>query len=180
MKNFFAGMIVGTALLFGIGKACEGPPPAPLVYTEFRVDTIMSEPDTIIQFRERIVYREIEPEYVATQEGGAEDRVEEFCKPDTVVQIVQGDTVYVEKPTLFVASAVRTTDPWLWGRQDVTIYGFDNIGDRREYAYSSYPGWQFATGNGVTFQEPRWGAFKIAFRVLTPFIAGYLTNEVIR
>jgi hypothetical protein len=180
VKSFFTGIAVGLTLMFGVARACEGPPPAPLVYTEFVVDTIVNEPDTVVQFVERIVYREVEPEYVATQPGGAEDRVEEFCTPDTVVEIVQGDTVYVKVPTLFVASAVRTTDPWLWGRQDVTVYGFDNAGDRREYAYHSFPGWQFATGNGVTFQEPRLGSVKRLFRIAVPFILGFATNEVIR
>lgn len=119
---------------------------------------------------------------MATQPAGAVDRVEDFCTPDTIIEIQNlTDTVYVAKPTLTVATAVKTNEPWLWwGNQTVEIYGFNNIGDRKEFVYHSRPGWQFAMGNGVTFQEPRFAWMKTAFKVTIPFIAGYFTNQVIR
>jgi hypothetical protein len=183
MREFIAGMVVATALTFGVGKACEGPPPAPLKYTEFIVDTIRAEPDTVPQFIERIVYVEKEPEFVATQEGGAEERLEDFCKPEIVTQIdtIQGDTVYVAVPTQMAVTAVKTTEPWLWwGNQTVDIFGFDNAGNRKEYMYHSRPGWQFATGSGIFFQEPRFAWAKTAFKIILPFATGYLTHKVIR
>jgi hypothetical protein len=180
MKSFALGLGVGLVMMFGVAKACEGPIPEPLKYTVFQVDTIVSEPDTVVQFVERIVYREVEPEYVATQEGGATDRVEEFCSPDTVVEVVQGDTVYVETPTQFVVTAVDTDAPWLWGRESVGIYGFDNAGDRREYSFRGYPGWQFATGSDVLFQEPRFGLLKNIFKIAAPFTAGYFAGCRVR
>lgn len=179
MKRLGLGVLVGIILAVAATRLLAGPPQV-IKYTEFQVDTIYTEPDTVVQWRERIVYREAEPNFVATQPGGAADRVEAFCHPDTVVQVVQGDTVFVPAPNLFVVSAVDTDPSLLFGRDHISIYGFDNAGNRREYDYTSWPGWQFAAGQDILFQEPRFGWVRSGLRIAVPLVTGWFLNDLIR
>ena len=59
MYKVIAGFLLGIACMFLVARACEGPIPEPLKYTEFVVDTIVSEPDTVVQFVEPSIQQRI-------------------------------------------------------------------------------------------------------------------------
>lgn len=168
MKRFLAGAALGLITAFGVTRACERPLP-PIKYTEFIIDTIIGEPDTVVQWRERVVFRTIEPEFVAEQPGGATDAVEQFCQPDTV---------RVPMPTPWLARSVVTNAGWFFGKDKVTVYGFDGLGTRRELQFRSYPGWQFALGADQLIQEPRFGRVKQIVEIGVPLVIGYIAGSI--
>ena len=179
MSRYLMGALLGAALTLTVmAWSCEAP--EPLKYTEMVVREIKSKPDTVVQFVERIVYREVQPTLVATQVAGAEDVVSDFCHPDTVVEVIEGDTVYVPAPSYQLWNAVQTKPGWFWGKDRVTLYGPKSNGDLVETQFNAWPGWQAATGSRTLIQEPRWGWARPTLEFLLPLLGGYAIHEVIR
>jgi len=178
MKRYAAGIAIGVALTVTVGVfSCE--PPEALEYTRVVVKEIEVH-DTTVQFIERIVYREVEPELIAVELEGAEDVVEDFCHPDTVVKIVQGDTVRVPSPSYALWNAVKTKPGWFWQRDLVSLYGPNSNGDLVETRFRAYPGWQVATGSRTLIQESRWGAVRPVLEFIVPLAIGWGAHEVFR
>jgi len=157
------GVLAGAVLFFVFG-----PKPSPEVYTEYIVHEIQGEPQVEIRWREKIVYRDREPEVTVTQPGGAEDTVEDFCRPDTVRQIIhdtvtgQTDTVYVARDSMLLLRSGKMEDGWFpWNRDLYVLYGVMSNGDLTETRFRSYPGWQWTTdGPRIVWRESRFGWIK--------------------
>jgi len=147
-----AGLIAG-ALLFYIFF----PIPDPVEYTNVVVREIKGEPDTVRTIVDRIVYREREPDLTVTQPGGGQDVVNDFCRPDTVVQVTQGDTVWVQADTVYLLRSVVNHPGWFLQRDQIITVGPTSAGDLREMRFRSYPGWSIRTAPEVLFREPRFG-----------------------
>ena len=129
----------------------------PVVYREIVVKKIQGEPVVERTFVDRIVYREREPELVAEQPGGADEVVEAFCKPDTVLVEIEGEAVYVPADTVFLMRSVRTDPGYFFSRDKIYVYGPTSVGDLLEVRYESYPGWSIRTQPDLLFREPRLG-----------------------
>ena len=166
-------LIIGAGLMY----TC-GPEPEPLKYTEIRVDTIIGEPDTVRTFVDRIVYREREPEITVVQPGGGNEIVEDFCKPDTVQTIVQGDTIWAPADTVYLLRSVIHDPGWFLKRDNITLFGPTSVGDLQEMRFRSYPGWTVRTGNDVLFREPRFGWFRPVVEGITYIGIGYLAGRI--
>jgi len=133
----------------------------PIGYPEIIVHEIRGEPDTVRTFVDRIVYRNRAPDLVVTQPGGGEDVVEDFCHPDTVLQVVAGtDTLWLPTDTVLLLRSVDTSEPWFFGRTDITVWGPNSVGDLQELRYRSWPGWSLRTHPDLLFREPRLGWIK--------------------
>jgi len=148
------------------------------VYREIVVREIKGEPDTVRTFVDRVVYRDREPELVAVEPGGGEDVVEDFCRPDTVVQVLQGDTVWVAQDTVFLMRSVVHDAGWFFARDNIRVYGPTSAGDLREMRYSSYGGWSIRAGEGVLFREPRFGWGRPLLEALAFIGLGYFGGKV--
>ena len=149
------GAVVGM-LLFGILRP-DGVFPD---YDRIIVHEIKGEPDTVRTFVDRIVYRDRKPEVVVTQPGGGEDVVQDFCHPDTVEVVVGTDTLWLASDTVFLMRSVDTSEPWFFGRTDITVWGPNSVGDLQELRFRSWPGWSLRTHPDLLFREPRLGWIK--------------------
>ena len=174
MKILYAigGLVAGALLLHFFG-----PRPEPITYTRIVVDTIIGEPVVERTFVDRIVYVDREPALVATQPGGGEDVVEDFCHPDTV-QVVLGDTVWVPSDTVFLMRSVVEDPGWFFGRSDITIFGPTSVGDLQEMRFRSYPGWSVRTHPELIFREPRFGWLRPAIEAAAYIGLGYFGGKV--
>jgi len=170
-----AGLVVGSGALYVLLPDRE-----PITYTEFRVDTIYGEPDTIRTFVDRIVYRDREPEVAITQPSGATDVVEDFCRPDTVVEVVRGDTVWAPADTVYLLRSVVHDPGWFFQRDNITLFGPTSVGGLQELRFHSYPGWSVRTHPDLIFREPRFGWFRELVEAGVYVGLGYLGGRIIR
>ena len=169
-----AGLVAGALLYF-----IFVPSPEPVEYTNVIVREI-KEPDTVRTFIDRIVYRDRQPELVATEPGGATDVVEDFCKPDTVVQVIEGDTIYVPADTVYLLRSVVHYDKfWFWQRDGVGLFGPTSAGDLREMRFESWPGWSVRTDPELLFREPRFGLLRELSKQVPSILAGILLGRVL-
>ena len=132
----------------------------PIAYPEIIVHEIRGEPDTVRTFVDRIVFRDRKPDLVVTQPSGGEDVVSDFCHPDTVEVVAGTDTLWLPTDTVFLMRSVDTSEPWFFGRSDVTVWGPNSVGDLQELRYRSWPGWSLRTHPDLIFREPRLGWIK--------------------
>lgn len=110
-----------------------------------------SEPPVEVRWRDRVVYKYLQPDQVALAPGGATDAVASFCRPVTVTAT---DTVYVD-PQVLVRSGV-TRDGWWLQRGRVDLVALRNDGDLLRYSYPTRPGWDFiASGDSLLVRYPR-------------------------
>jgi len=174
----YIGIAVISMFVAIVGYKLIAPTPEPVTYTEFRVDTIYGEPDTVRTFVDRIVYRDREPEVIVEQPGGGEDVVEDFCHPDTVIQVVEGDTIWTPADTVYLLRSVVDHPGWFLQRDQITVYGPTSVGDLREMRFRSYPGWSLRTDPEVLFREPRFGLVRQLIEAGIYIGIGYLGGKV--
>ena len=176
MRYLFIGII---SLFLGvIGYHLLAPTPDPIIYREVIVDTIYGEPDTVRTFVDRIVYVEKEPELIVTDPDGGEDLVEDFCHPDTVLEVVEGDTVYLPQDTVYLVRSVVHKPGWLLGRDQITFYGPTSVGSLQEVRFKSYGGWSFRSDPEILFREPRFGFLRQVVEAGVYIGLGYLGGKV--
>ena len=131
----------------------------PIGYPEIIVHEIRGEPTVEVRWRDRVVYRDREPEVTVTQPGGGVEIVEQFCR-DTLV-ITATDTVVVPATPTLLLRSVATDAGWFFQKDRVRLYGPVNTGALQEIRYVSWPGWEArADGDHVLFREPRLGWIK--------------------
>jgi hypothetical protein len=143
-----------------VWQHCTGPEPL-TVYrnVEVPVEVIVeAEPDTVVRWRERIVYRTVEPERVATATGGGQADVEAFCpEPAAPVQVGEAPQPIVLPPPVLLLRSVRTDPGGLLRRDRVTFVGPTSRGDLLELSYLARPGWSARTsGDSLIVRSPRW------------------------
>jgi len=173
IARYAIGVAVGALLwLVFIGS------PEPIVYREIVVKQIKGEPVIERTFVDRVVYRDRSPELVAVQPAGGQDVVEDFCHPDTIEVVVGADTLWLPADTVFLLRSVATTNPWFFGRADITIWGPTSVGDLQEMRFRSWPGWSLRTDPEVLFREPRLGWIKPIIEAGVYVGVGFLAGRI--
>jgi hypothetical protein len=167
-------MIAGALLAFILFL----PEPEIFPYRDIIVKEIQGEPVVERTFVDRIVYRDRQPDLVATEPEGGTDVVEDFCHPDTVLRVVKGDTVWVQADTVYLLRSVVHDPGWFFQRDRVRIYGPTSTGDLREMRFRTYPGWSVRTDPELIFREPRLGWMREAVEALAFLWLGRVSAEV--
>ena len=151
------GAVVGM-LLFGILRPDgESYDYDRIIVHEIKGEPVVKTERTVV---DRIVYRDREPDLVVTQPSGGEATVEDFCHPDTVVQVVDGDTVWVHADTVYLLRSVDTDAGWFWAKDRVRVFGPTSTGDLLSMQWRTWPGWSVRTDPDLIFREPRLGWIK--------------------
>lgn len=167
-----AGLAAGLALAFLAGRCSS--PPGPVTYERVIVPEsvlVRSAPDTIVQWRERVVYRTVQAEPRAEAPGAAETDVARFCAlaRDTV-RIT--DTVHVAAaapPRLALAYAGRFD-----GRR-LSLWEITSDGARvREDFRVRVPHQWAIRGDSALVQSSRWWWVRPLLACLPPAGAGWL------
>lgn len=149
----------------------------PEVYREIVVKEIRGEPDTIRTFVDRVVYREVEPEIIIREPEGGRETQEAFCEPDTVIQIIEGDTVWLPQDTVFLVRSVDHRPGWFLQKDQVILFGPTSIGDLSEVRFKAYPGWSVRTHPEMIIREPRIGIFREILEAGVYGLAGYALGK---
>ena len=170
------GSIIGALLLFRFAPTPELP------YTQLIVPArqiTRLEPDTIVRWRDRIVYRTVPPETTAEAPGAAADVVAAFCRPDTVrvPSSATTDTLWLNPAMVLLRSG--SLDQRRWFRPDaLTLTGVENTGDLRQWRYTTRGDVDFSTiGSGVLVRSPRWGIAGDLLEAGVWFGLGYLVGR---
>jgi hypothetical protein len=166
-----AGALLGAGVLVGW---CARPDPPPRYRNvEVTRDQIeASEPDTVVQFRERIVYRTVEPEQVAVAPGGAVEDVDAFCRGGGFVRADTLDGGGRPDPRLLIRSGSFS------GRELVLTGPLSN-GDLQQSSYRTRAPFQFrVTGDSVLVQGSRFWWVRPALTGAALLGAGYVAGQL--
>lgn len=136
--------------------------------------------DTVIHWREKIVYRTAKPVTVATSEGGARSDVERFCSQQVDTVRIEGairvDSVY---PAVLLLRSVRTDPGWFGQADQVVFTGPLGNGDLRQLTYNVRPGWQgHVLADSMLVQSPRWWLLREGLEAGVFVGLGYLIGRV--
>lgn len=153
----------------------------PITYREIIVPAariLEQEPDTVVRWRERIVYIEVQPEVVATAPLGALDDLQAFCAPSMMPPSSGPPAPVVvtaaARDTVSVGRAVVHKDGWFWFKDDLTVTAFTNYGDLRAEHFRVRDGFSVRFGpNPSVVRSPRFGLVKEVIEVLAPLAVGY-------
>lgn len=187
-------LLVIVALMAGYGLAWAMNGGEEVVYrdVEVPVERIreVERVDTVVDLRERIVFRTGEPETVAVATGAARPDLDRFCGP--LIQAAAdsasgaaadgradvGETPAIA-PALLLRSA-RTEPGWFWRSGSVVLTGPTNTGDVRQFTYRVRPGWQAAVaGDSILMQTPRFGWVRELTEAGVYVGAGYLLGSLL-
>lgn len=150
------------------------------VYQTFQVDPPQikaREPRVVTRWRDRIVFREIEPEFVATAPGGGEDRIIEFCRDSGLA--VPDTTTAPEQPVTRFVYAGRLNRGWLPFSSDrVNLFSLGSDASTQESEWRTHGSFEFVTDQTVVLRGSRFWYVKELVRVGLPFAAGYATGKV--
>jgi len=173
-------LIVGAAAFYALSPA-----PREIAYPEVivhRAAIEALEPDTVVRWRERIVYRIVQPEQVATARGGAERDVAAFCA-DTVVRVdtVQGgvDTVRLAPDPRLLIRSFSLDESWFFRSDRLTITGPLSTGDLRQFSYRTRGGVSArAHADSLIVRSDRWALLKDALQCSACASVGWATCRV--
>lgn len=127
--------------------------------------------DTVVSFRERIVFRTIPPVQTALARAGAGDDVARFCAPSVLTAI--SDTVTPTPPPTLLLRSIRTEAGWFWRPDEAVLTGPLSNTDLWQARYSVRPGWQASVmADSVLMQSPRWWWIREAIELGVPFLLG--------
>lgn len=167
LLRYVVAAIIGALLFYVIAPANT------VTFTEVIVPAariIELEPPTVVRWRDRIVNHYVAPIQVATAPGGAQDALQEFCRP-VVLRTV--DTVEVEVPAKVLLRSGVTRDGWWTQRGQIDLVGFTNFGDLKRFSFPTRPGWDFiASGDSVLVRYPRTAVVRQVIEVGLPFAIG--------
>ena len=181
----FSHMTGAARILVGIflgvfAYANFGPQPEP----EYR-DVIVSVPqietvervDTVVTWRERIVYVTQPAEQIATAPGGGADDVERFCGPvETPADSVNPTPA---RPPALLIRSVRHEPAWFFGRDKLVLTGPLSTGDLQQRIYRTRAGYQFMThGDSVIMQYPRSALLRDGAEAAIYIGAGFLLRSL--
>ena len=170
------------------------PDPPPLYSTVTVTDTLIRQVervDTVVSWRERIVYRRPPAETRATAPGGAVPDVSAFCAdavesalaaaaPDSTPAASPRSTS-VSAPTLLLRS-IREEPGWLpLTSTRLIATGPLSTGDLRQLTYRVHDGYQLHTmGDSLLVQSPRFWLVREGVRGLPWAALGFLVGQVLR
>lgn len=164
-------LAIGAAVAWAVKPAA-----APIVQRVIVTDTVVRElerVDTVVTWRERVVYRTLPPVQVRTAPGGAEDDVARFCPEPPA------DTATPPPAPQLLLRSVRTEAGWFFGRDRVIATGPLSTGDLQQLEYLARPGWQVHVhGDTAVFQSPRFGVVKPAVELGVAGVIGFLLGAV--
>ena len=178
------------AVLFSLGR-CTAPTPAPAPpYSSVRVDTVqiraVEKVDTIVTFRERIVYRTVAPTVVAVADSGGVPDVLTFCAGsiDRAVRDASADSVPAggvapaAAPSLLLRSA-RVDAGWFFSADELVLTGPRSDGSLWQGTYAVRDGWQaHVRGPEVLVQSPRSALLRELLEAAVYTGAGYAVGRL--
>lgn len=168
------------AILGGLLFAGFWPKPVP-IYREVQVPVErireVERVDTIVTWRERIVYRTPRAEQVAVAVGGAQADVARFCPPPVTPD---SNAVTPERTTpVFLLRSVRLSDGWFLSRDQLTLTGPLSNGDLAQRSYRTRGSFQAAThADSVIVQYPRAALFKQFLEFGSVLGAGFVLGRL--
>lgn len=157
------GALAALALLHVLGWGPRSAPRYPDTFVPAERIHQVERVDTVVTFRERIVYRTAKPEQAATAPKGAHPDVVTFCA-DAVARAVaeaKGEDAPQETPPTLLLRSIRTEAGWFLAPDKLVLTGPLSNTDLRQYTYTARPGWQARVhGDSVIVQSPRWGVLR--------------------
>lgn len=163
--RILVGAFVGITLY-----ANFGPQPEPTYRNvEVPVERIVEVEriDTLVQWRERIVYKHIPATQVATAPDAGQPDVDTFCadvveralagaQPDTAPRLQEGQDIRPAAPATLLLRSVRHNDGWFFGRDALILTGPTSTGDLRQLTYGVRDGFEARThADTVIVRYPR-------------------------
>lgn len=188
--RIFGGMVVGVFLY-----ANFGPQPEPVYQrVEVPVEVIreVERVDTIVSWKERIVYKTVHAEQVATAPDGARPDVDSFCA-DAVQQALAGvgaspqplpegrnsAPAHPPTPPHLLLRSLRIEDGWFFQKDRLILTGPLSNGDLRQTIHNVRPGVQaHVHGDTVIVQYPRSALLKQLLEAAAFVGAGYVAGRV--
>lgn len=127
--------------------------------------------DTVVTWRERVLYRTVPAVQIALAPGGAAQDVGRFCAPTLARAIA--DTALPPEPPALLLRSVRTEAGWFWRADRVALTGPVSTGELWQGVYRVRPGWQaHVVGDSTLVQSPRWWWLREAVELGVPFALG--------
>ena len=179
-------LVLGAVFLLG---RCSAPDPAP-AYPSVRVDTVqiraVERVDTIVTWRERVVYRTAEPIVVAVADSGGVPDVATFCAAsiERAVREAAGESAPLDRaapsPSLLLRSA-RVDAGWFFAADQLVLTGPRSDGSLWQGTYSVRNGWQaHVRGPEVLVQSPRSALARELLEAGAWLAAGYTLGKTLR
>lgn len=169
-----AGMAIGVFAYANFGPEAEVlyrnvEVPVPVIQEVERVDTVVT-------WKERIVYRTVKAEQIATAAGGGRGDVERFCGDNTAPQ----DSANVPQPiTQLLLRSARLEDGWFFQKDRLILTGPLSNGDLRQLTYSTRGSFQtHVHGDTVIVQYPRTALLKQGAEFGAFLILGYVIGSI--
>lgn len=137
---------------------------------------VKSEPDTVVQFKERIVYRTVAPEQRAVAPGGAAATVDSFCAEQAAVE--PSDSAGSEAPasSSAVPALIRS------GRYSGNTLTLWEVQADGGLAVETFKGvrapFQFSIGERALVQSSRWWWVDDAVKGAIVFGGGFVAGRV--
>lgn len=158
-----AGVLVVVLIAFGLGR-CSAPDPEPQ-YREVQVpvESIreVERVDTVVTWRERIVYRTVEPTIIAVADSGGVPDVATFCA-ESIERAVRevatdsGPRTLADRPPSLLLRSARVSPGWFFAKDELYLTGPRSDGSLWQGTYSVRNGWQaHVRGSDVLVQSPR-------------------------
>lgn len=134
-------------------QTLQGPP---VVTTVERV--VREEPDTVVRWRERVVYRTPEPIVREIAVNGALPDVANFCG---AAGWTSDTTVVVRRDTVLLLRSVTTDPGWFLRPDRIAFVGPRSDGALAREEFIARPGWSARVhGDSVIVRSPRFGLLK--------------------
>lgn len=165
----YAVAVAALLLAFASGWLVK-PKPAP-VYRDVIVPAEriveVEKIDTIVQWRERVVYRHVPAAQVATAPDAGQPDVDTFCaeavkqalagaQPDTAPRLQEGQDTRPAAPATLLLRSVRHDPAWFFARDRLILTGPTSSGDLRQMHYSVRDGFEARThADSVIVRYPR-------------------------
>lgn len=171
-----------------------GPQPEPTYRTvQVPVERIVEVEriDTIVQWRERIVYRHVLATQVATAPDAGQPDVDTFCaeavrqalasaRPDTAPRLQEGQDIRPAAPATLLLRSVRHDDGWFFARDRLILTGPTSSGDLRQMHYSVRDGFEARThADSVIVRYPRSALLKQGVEAGVFMLVGAFVGQVV-
>lgn len=163
MKSFMVVAVVALLIGLAVGWMLRPDPSADIRYRTVHVEREAIEalePDTIVRWRERIVYRTVPIEQVAIADSAGVDDIEDFC--DAAGFVRRGETPErgesPERPTVG-EPALLLVRSWSRDGGSYTVTGPASDGSLRQLLLEGVRGTKYqarVSGDTVRFQQHRW------------------------
>lgn len=190
MKRLGAALLWATAGALALFLLLPAPPPEPVPYIITHTEVLEArEPDTVVRWRERIIYRTPEPDQVVTAPGGGSDELAAFCaeamaraidasQPEFAHPIPRPSPM-VPGPGRLLLRSVRFQEGFLFRPDRLYLTGPTSGGDLRETAFTTRRNWTARTvGDSILLRRPRWDVLVDLGEMALPLAAGFFLGRL--